>query len=146
MSELNSMKPRVIKALRKLDALAVENPVNPGTPDVNYIEGWIELKWLRRWPVRADTIVKIEHYTNQQKIFAVRRRRKGGQCWLLLEVREQWLLFDGAVAAMRINRTTAEELFEYAHRVWPEGLKDEELLECISQTQKPYSFSGADLT
>ena len=145
MSELDSMKPRVIKALKKLDAVSVENSVGPGTPDINYIEGWIELKWLRRWPARESTIVHLEHYTNQQKIFAVRRRSKGGQCWLLLLVNGQWLLFDGAVAAMKINKATAKELFECAHAVWPQGLLDEELLKCISQTQKPYSFSAADL-
>lgn len=145
MAELDSMKPRVIKALKKLDAVSVENSVGAGTPDVNYIEGWIELKWLRCWPARENTIVKIEHYKPAQKIFAVRRRKKGGQCWLLLLVRGQWLLFDGAVAALKINKATARELFECAHRVWPDGLIDEELRECISQIQKPYLFSAADL-
>lgn len=144
MSEIDTMRPRVIKALRPLNAIAVENSVLAGTPDVNFVEGWIELKWLRTWPARQDTIVRIDHYTPQQKIFAVKRRRAGGNCWMLLQVREQWLLFDGAVAAMVFNKKTAKEMFDAAHKVWPDGLNEKELLECVSQTQKPFTFNAAD--
>lgn len=145
MSE-SDMRGRVVKILKPLDAVAVENPANPGTPDVNYIEGWIELKWLRSWPARQDTIVRIDHYTNQQKIFAVRRRRKGGNCWLLLQVRDQWLLFDGAVAAMRINKATCKELYEAAHKTWPQGLNEQELLECVRQKQNAFTFTADALS
>lgn len=144
MSELDSMKPRVVKALKPLHAFCVENRVGAGTPDVNYTEGWIELKWMRSWPKRGTTIVKIEHYTKQQKIFAVKRRRAGGNCWLLLQVKQQWLLFDGAVAAIILNKKTAKELFHHAYKVWPHGLKDQELIECISQTQKAFTFCAED--
>lgn len=140
----SDQRSTVVKALKKLDAVAVENPAYPGTPDVNYVEGWIELKWLRRWPERQDTIVRIDHYTNQQKIFAVRRRRAGGNCWLLLQVRNQWLLFDGAVAAIRLNKSTAKELHDAAEYVWPDGLNKEELLCCVQQDQKPFIFNADD--
>ncbi len=146
MAELDSMKPRVIRALKPLGAFCVENSVGTGTPDVNYIEGWIELKWLRALPVKQDTIVKIEHYNKGQKIFAVKRRRKGGQCWLLLLVKNQWLLFDGAVAAIHLNKSTAKQLFDVAHRVWPDGLNDKELVECISQKQSAYTFTAEDFS
>lgn len=140
----SDQRSTVVKALKKLDAVAVENPAYPGTPDVNYIEGWIELKWLRTWPARQDTIVTLKHYTPQQKIFAVRRRRAGGNCWLLLQVRNQWLLFDGAVAAIKLNKSTAKELHDAAHKVWPDGLKKEELLCCVQLDQKPYTFNADD--
>lgn len=140
----SDQRSTVVKALKKLDAVAVENPAYPGTPDVNYIEGWIELKWLRAWPARQDTIVTLKHYTKQQRIFAVRRRRAGGNCWLLLQVRNQWLLLDGAVAAIKLNKSTAKELHDAAHIVWPDGLKKEELLCCLRQNQKPYTFNAED--
>lgn len=98
MSE-KDMRQRVIKALKPLDAFSVENPCRPGTPDVNYVEGWIELKWLEKWPVREATIVRIEHFTPQQRVFLMRRWRKGGNVYLLLQVKDEWLLFDGDVAA-----------------------------------------------
>lgn len=144
MSELDGTRARIIKALKPLHAISVENSVGPGTPDVNYIEGWIELKWMRSWPARPNTLVKIPHYNKEQRLFAVNRRRRGGTCWLLLQVRDQWLLFDGAVAAVVINRATAKQLHDAAHRVWPQGLDEKELLECVSQMQKPYTFSAAD--
>lgn len=146
MSETGTMRPKVIAALRRLHAFAVENETaGPGTPDVNYIEGWIELKKLHRWPARQDTIVKIEHYSPQQRVFAVKRRRMGGNCWMLLQVANQWLLYDGAVAAVIFNKSTTKEMYEAAHKVWPAGLDKKELLECVSQTQKPFTFTADDL-
>jgi len=144
MSEIDTMRPRVVKALRPLHAVAVENSVGPGTPDINYADGWIELKWLRRWPARQDTVVRIDHYTPQQRVFAVKRRRVDGDCWMLLQVREQWLLFDGAVAAMVFNKATAKELFDAAELVFTNGLKDEELVKCVSQGLSTFTFNAAE--
>lgn len=138
------MRGKVVKALSPLDAVAIENSAGLGTPDVNYVEGWIELKWLRRWPARADTVVQIDHYKREQRIFALRRRRAGGNCWLLLQVRQQWLLFDGVVAARLIGKATAKQLHDEAHKVWPRGLDKKELIECVSQNQKPYILNAAD--
>ena len=67
MSE-RRMRKNVCDWLKDYDAFAVENPANPGTPDVSYVEGWIELKQLDAWPAREDTPVRIEHYTPQQRI------------------------------------------------------------------------------
>ena len=78
MSEA-SQRRTVVRALSGLHAIPVENPVAcPGTPDVNYVEGWIELKNLRSWPKRAATIVRIEHFTEQQRRFLRRRCDYGG--------------------------------------------------------------------
>lgn len=110
MSELGTMKPTVIKVLKRFDALAVENSVHVGTPDVNYIEGWLELKWLRSWPVKADTIVRLEHYTPQQRVWLMRRWVNGGKAHLLLQCRSVWLLFNGDVAAEHVGRVSRSEL------------------------------------
>lgn len=110
----------------------MENPVKPGTPDVNYREGWIELKWLRRWPVRPDTVVAIDHFTIQQRRFLRDRWRRGGHAWLLLQVRRDWLLFPGPVAHDIVGRVTRDELNEKAHRHWTSGLADKELRRCLT--------------
>ena len=75
-----------------------EDALNSGIPDLSYsgggVHGWIELKWLESWPVRAATIVRIPHYTKEQKHFLLTRGRTGGRCWLLLRVGREHLLFD----------------------------------------------------
>src|SRR5271170_1566795 len=101
-------KVRPFLAAAKLDPVRVENPIHPGTPDVNLCTGlWIELKHLPKWPVRATTNVRISHFTSQQRVWLYRRWKSApGSTLLLLEVGadRQWLLFDGDVAAKDVGR------------------------------------------
>jgi hypothetical protein len=103
------LRPFLVDA--KLDPIRVENPIHPGTPDVNLCTGlWIELKYLAGWPARDTTIVRIPHYTPQQRVFLFQRWHIApGSTFLLLEVRaeKQWLLFDGNVAAKVVGRHPA---------------------------------------
>jgi hypothetical protein len=108
-------KVRPILLAAKLHPVRVENPIHPGTPDVNLCTGiWIELKSIPGWPARATTAVRIPHYTPQQRVWLYQRWKFApGSTLLLLEVRadRQWLLFDGDVAAKivgRPGRTTTE--------------------------------------
>jgi hypothetical protein len=104
-------KLRPVLLAAKLDPVRVENPIHPGTPDVNIATGhWIELKCLPCWPVREMTNVRIPHYTQQQRVWLYRRWRYApGSTFLLLEVcsEQQWLLFDGDVATKVVGRAPA---------------------------------------
>jgi hypothetical protein len=106
-------KVRPVLFAAKLDPVRVENPIHPGTPDVNLCDGrWIELKTIVGWPARVDSLVRIPHYTPQQRVWLYRRWKYApGSTLLLLEVRaeRQWLLFDGDVAARDVARVTAAE-------------------------------------
>jgi len=108
------LRPHLIVA--KLDPVRVENPIHPGTPDVNLCDGrWIELKSVESWPVRESTCFRIQHFTQQQRVWLYRRWKYApGSTFLLLEVRaaRQWLLFDGNVAAKVVGLVTTAE-----HRV-----------------------------
>lgn len=137
MSE-SGMRQRVISELRLINAIAVENPVLPGTPDVNYVEGWIELKWLRSWPVQ-DGVVNIPHFTRQQRVWHYRRRKAGGRSFFLLQCRKEWLLLDGAMAAMVVNKCTREELIEVSQAYWSDGLKAYELIMHLQSPVTPWS-------
>ena len=132
MSE-SGQRQRVIKALKKLDARPIENPIGPGTPDVNYIEGWIELKWLRRWPKRPETVVPLPHFTQGQRLWLRRRWRRGGNAWLLLQCKQEWLLFHGLDAHDYVGKLTREGLYRVARVRWTRGLKNEELRECLQR-------------
>lgn len=89
----------------RLDPVRVENPVHPGTPDVNLTGCWIELKAITRFPARSSTIVRIPTYTQQQRVWLLRRWRAGGDAWLALYVQScrLWFLFDGE-AAQQVGR------------------------------------------
>lgn len=104
-------KLRPVLLAAKLDPVRVENPIHPGTPDVNLANGnWLELKCIPCWPVREMTNVSIGHYTAQQRVWLHRRWKYApGSTFLLLEVQSvrQWLLFDGDVAAEGVGRTPA---------------------------------------
>ncbi len=127
----SKMRSNVVKVLRCFDAHPVENPAWPGTPDIECIPGWIECKWRRSWPVRATTVVEVDHYTIQQKRWAIERRKAGGSVWLLLQVRQEWLLFEGIAATLLIDKGTREQLYAGAKHYWPKGLDVESFVEVI---------------
>lgn len=124
---------RVRKALKELDPVRVENRVEKGTPDVNYIEGWIELKWQRRAPKNGG-ILKLDHeFMLEQRVWAIRRHHLGGKVFLLLKVSNEWLLFHGHVAAEYLEYVTLEKLREVAIKTWYKKLNDKELREVLTK-------------
>jgi len=138
MSEAD-LRQKVIQLLKPLDAISVENICHVGTPDVNYggewegrvIEGWCELKWDRHWPKREGPL-RVPHYTNQQKVWARRRRHRGGSCYLLLQVGRDWILLDGAVAAtLPLGEKTREELIAASVKHWNGVPTREEFISCL---------------
>ncbi len=112
------MRSVVVKALKPLHAVSVENSVCPGTPDIWYAEGALELKALDAWPARADTVVRVPHFTQQQRIWLTKRTDAGGNCSLLLTVGRDWLLFNGPVAAWKLGRVTRASLFKHCAMSW----------------------------
>ena len=122
MAEKN-VRARVTKALKSLHGFAVENVCLPGTPDVNYAGGGIELKWLKSWPEKEGTPIRIPHYTNQQRVFAMKRDKAGEPCWWLLNVEKtnDWLLLDGTVAAQIIGKATRADIIAAAAVHWNSG-------------------------
>jgi hypothetical protein len=112
------MRQRVVKALRPLDAISVENMVGIGTPDVNYAEGWLELKFKKAWPKRETTALKFPHFTEQQRVWLKRRSRKGGTAYLLVLVGREWFLFHpNADPDREIGRTATRDRF-YELSTW----------------------------
>lgn len=148
MSE-STMRGIVVRALRSRDAVAVENPVCPGTPDVNYRDGWLELKQLARWPRNADVApVLIPHYSPEQRLWLLKRTAAAGVAALLLKVGSEWLLFDGKTSAALVGRVPRPELRSRAYRTWSSSTELKEgLLPCLSELQaslRPSASSSTD--
>ena len=151
MSESGQRK-HVIKALKPIHAVAVENPVGPGTPDVNYCEGWIELKWLRTWPKRDATVVSIPHFTIQQRRWLRRRWEVGQSAWLLLQIKREWMLFTGLDAHDYVGNLNRKELREVARVRWQNGINATDLCGALNldwdswdglPVVRPYSWRDA---
>ncbi len=118
MARETSMRQRVVRSLRKLDAVPVENPILPGTPDIEFIGGWVELKSEEKWPTRENTPLRLKRFTLEQRLFLRRRIRRGGNSWLLLRVGRDWLLFRGDVAADILGDSTKAKLIKAAMHYW----------------------------
>ena len=129
MSE-DKLKKRVIHAIRKIDPVLVDNPRKPGTPDVNYIEGWVELKYKEDWPKRAGTLVKFPKFYPQQRVWLVKRSLAGGKCFVLLQVKFMYLLYEGGYAAQHFDKMTKDEMIKNAVKVW-DYFPEMELTECL---------------
>lgn len=121
MSSEKQMRRNVVEILRKagLDARPVENPCDPGFPDVEYIGGLLELKEVERWPSKASTPLRVEHYTQEQRIWHDRRARKGGRIHVLLQVGSEFLLFRGRIAAEVLGNVPQAELRSAASASFP---------------------------
>lgn len=123
------MRKRVVHMIRQLDPVSVENAVYPGTPDINYCLGWIELKWMAEWPRKENTPVLLPHFTPQQRAWLMRRHRMGGMVWVLLQCGNEWLLFDGETAATHLGKLPKGALISAAERHWEFGIVESELVE-----------------
>lgn len=98
MSE-KDLSSNICILLASLDPVRVENLLTGrtgvGMPDVNIATGaWIELKWAKSWPKRESTPLRLPHFTEEQKRWALRRSAAGGECYLVLQVRQDWMVFD----------------------------------------------------
>lgn len=133
MSEAG-MRTKVTSLLRDYHAFAVENPVLPGTPDVNCTLGWIELKWTKRWPkVGENSIIRLEHFTQQQRIFLLKRHSVDGTGFLLWKCGPHWMLFDGQTAFHRVGKCSRRELLDSALGVWEGSILKEELVTIMKE-------------
>lgn len=123
--------------LAPVHPVRVENRVESGTPDVNYLDGWIELKYIKNWPKKPEDPVRIAHFTPQQRTWLTLRNLRGGKAFLLLKVGEsEWVLFQGSVAAQMIGGNNRpglcrDELCRTAVARWMRKPRTQELLKWL---------------
>lgn len=142
MKPESAMRRRVIVMLHGTDPISVENPVHPGTPDVNCTLGWVELKWLPAWPLRSNTPVRIKHFTNQQRVWLLRRWNADRRAWLLLQIETSWLLFDGKAAAYHVGLETRNAIEAAALRVWTGTPDGADLQRVLRDSGQPSTLVG----
>lgn len=126
-----SLRPPMKTA--RLDPVRIESrETDTGIPDVNYTQGWIELKYLPAWPVRPETPVRVDHFTGDQRAWIVARTQCGGKVFVMLKVgRKDWLLFQGMIAARFLGTVPRSQLEGCALGRWTRTPKAEELRKCL---------------
>lgn len=127
----------VLAALRPLHAVHVENVMLAGMPDINYVDGWLELKWLKSWPRRPETVVAVPEFKPEQRVFLFNRCRAGGQARVLLRVGKSWLLLPGQWSAIYLGRSAVKvQIEEAAEKYWRNQLAGHELLAYLAARPK----------
>lgn len=130
MSE-STMRSNLVKALRPLDAVAIESPsTGIGIPDVNYIGGWIECKYRPTWPARAyQNPVKFPHtLSKEQGLWLYRRSTAGGIALCCCQVAQEWFFFDGLTIKDRFDKMNRTEMELESLLHFPKGLQKERLI------------------
>ena len=93
----------------------VENPANPGTPDLNCcldgIEFWIEFKQVKTLPKRLETPVFTGCLEPHQALWAKLRTRAGGRSYVVGYVEEvnEFFIIPGKMAT-EFNSMTIDQL------------------------------------
>ena len=141
MSEARNVSTPLAKALTilGLDGIRIEGTNRAGTPDVNYIGGWIECKYLSRWPASADKRpVKFKHpWTKIQQIWARRRAKSGGTVILCAKVQREWFfwIYSDELRTL-FGSMTRPQMVQTASLHLPNGLDKQKLLVWIQAISK----------
>lgn len=97
----------------------LENAVEAGWADVAYVlrpsptraavSGWLELKHLPNWPVRASTPVVLDHLTLEQVLFNRVVTMAGGHAHVLMQVKDTYLLIGPAAVRLLYKRELTKQ-------------------------------------
>jgi len=105
----------------------IEDMLKAGIPDVSYAvpnhQGWIELKYMKEFPKKNTTKVRIYHWTPIQKAWMRKRGRVNPNVWLLVMVDEEIFLFSYKQLIF-IEEWTAAEWRAKAAGYWYKGAFD----------------------
>lgn len=129
------MRQFVVSALKPLHAVSVENLAHPGTPDVNFAGGWIELKCLPKATTDSARILLVPHFTLQQRMWLKARALAGERTMVLVQIRSTWILLDGVFAANHLGKVTLEELTGRCLVLWANRPSKPEFLRAVKEMQ-----------
>lgn len=142
-----------------VDWVRVENPVFPGTPDVNYAidetdratEGWAELKWVPRFPKKETKPVfgPKKGLSVQQVRWINRRTSYGARVWIIAGVGKLIYVLDGWTYANRFNAMTTADFQEVSPAYVLERRGDAHfqirlIRILLEATRRPFAFARSD--
>ncbi len=120
---------------KRWNAQRHEDSIGVGIPDVSYglrnVNGWIELKQLPAWQKRRTTIVKIRHFTPQQRAWSMNRGRTGGRCFLFLKVQQEYVLLPWTEVKIDDHQTRSKMIATGSY--WRGRIDFDELADALAE-------------
>lgn len=104
-----------------MDLQRHEDYLSAGIPDVSFgvdgVDGWLELKWLPRWPVRPDTLPRFKLTPIQQRWLTRRGERGGGSVFVLAGIGTERILVHWSRCSL-LRFGTRDEICSAASLRW----------------------------
>jgi len=130
----------VVSKLKKFGhCIPVENPADPGTPDVFFllkgapICAWVELKYLQVFPVYDKEVLHVPKYRPQQRNWIRKHYRNGGRAFLFVRIENEYFLFHPQVAIENVNiNLSTQDFSKKALRHWKGKIDYEDLVKVIT--------------
>lgn len=82
---------------------------------------WMELKQHGKWPARASTVLRLDHFTIHQRHWLADKGNAAGDTWLLLQVGRDHLLFSYQQLDI-VGTGTKQQLIDGCTSFWEGGL------------------------
>lgn len=112
----------------------IESSAGNGIPDVSFglpnKNGWIELKYIKEWPKRPATKVKLP-LRPEQKHWIRNRGAISGNVWVLCRVQNDFFLFDHQGCDVLCEGVVQEEWFIMCEAHWVNRINFNELYEIL---------------
>lgn len=100
---------------------------------MNVVGAWMELKYRKDWPARKTTMVRLDHFTDQQRQWLLQRSKAGEECYLVLQVKNEWFIWN-ARGAQTVGFQTRQEMNESALAHWMNKPTPEQFVAVIRPT------------
>lgn len=116
--------------LGKWHATRIESSSGNGVPDVSFgipgTNGWMELKYIKEWPVRDTTKVKLPLRPEQKHWIKV-RGCLSGNVWVLIRIENNFFLLDWGQAVEACDGWRFKDYVENSTANWVNRVDFDEL-------------------
>ena len=80
----------------------------------DFRSGWIELKYRPEYPVRSNNPVRLEHFTDAQRVWLHERGSLGARCCVLWQIGKDYYVFNWQ-SVYDLGHMTKDELHSIAY-------------------------------
>ena len=119
---------------KHFEASRIESSAGNGVPDVAFSvptkHGWIELKYIKEWPKRPTTLVKLP-LRPEQKLWIKNHGQLSGNVWVLCRIADMFFLLDHKEAAILCEGGTVDTWDAICTKSWHKRIDFNDLWEIL---------------